>query len=268
MEYLDLMKSGVPSLERTITLAGASYPDDIVVDDRRVVRLLANAAGIRYKFSRDCLKDGEFLNPATWVTEYDADLRPSAPAEGALLRKGGPWIEQTTSGKVTLNKVSPLYNDQDLELDLDTATTRLQQLGWYKLRVHAHILRFYHLESDAAETLDYAVIKAGSTGATEYLQGGGTFSTSENWFTASHSLTLAGVTQAFTPDEEGYYGVRFRPSSAQTGVAQLSRVYIAEDADASDPELPNGEPVYVVAQGRGRIVLFGTSGDVSIAEMQ
>lgn len=268
MDSIEVMKAGAPSVERVLALAGASLADDVFTKDRRVLRVFADAAGIHYKWSADALLDGEFLDHATWVSTYDADGRPTAPAEGAVLRQEGFWHEFGTSGEVTLNKTSPLYNLQDLQLSLTDADTRLvSKMGIRRLPAVAHTLYFTHLESVGAETLDYAIVK--DTGAAlHWLQGGGTFTASENWFTETHSASLAQGSQAFTPDEKAYYGVRFRPSSAQTGVAQLSRVYIAEDALATDSELQNGRPEWIAANGAGRLVVYGAAGNVHIAEMR
>lgn len=118
MDSLWLSRYGAPRDGRSLTVgAAASATDPNTCEARRVIRLFPSTTGVRYRFSVDPLKDGDFEQWAkTWgklATVWDS--------EGALLKGNGPWKERGSSGKVTLNKTTPLSGDRDLKLVGETS---------------------------------------------------------------------------------------------------------------------------------------------------
>ena len=118
MDPLFLSRYGVPRDGRSLSVTNAnSTTDPNTCEARRVIRLFPSTTGVRYRYSVDPLRDGDFEQYGkTWnklLTVWDA--------EGALLKKDGGWKERGSAGKVTLNKTSPISGDRDAKLIGETS---------------------------------------------------------------------------------------------------------------------------------------------------
>ena len=117
MDPLFLSRYGVPRDGRSLTVgAGNSTTDPNTCEARRVIRLFPSTTGVRYRYSVDPLRDGDFEQYGkTWNK-----LSSVWDAEGALLKKDGGWKERGSSGKVVLNKTSPISGVRDAKLTGET----------------------------------------------------------------------------------------------------------------------------------------------------
>jgi hypothetical protein len=188
---------------------------------------------IRYKVSYNPIEDGEFEE--YWNT-WDEDASGNEDQEDATLRATGPWWESGTSGAVTLNKSSPLIGKRDCEIALDSADTRLvTRTKWALKPSTAYTFGLRHIESNAAVTIDYAIQEMAADGE-KYLQSGGTWSATAYWFTIGGSAVAANLTKQFTSDEEVFYDILIRPTTATIAAetSNIDQVFIVEDAAAAD----------------------------------
>ena len=117
MDSLWLSRFGVPRDGRSLAVTATSITDPNTCEARRVIRLFPSTAEVRYRYSVDPLRDGDFEQYGkTWDK-----LSSVWDAEGASLKHHGPWRERGSSGKVTLNKTSPLSGDRDAKLVGETS---------------------------------------------------------------------------------------------------------------------------------------------------
>jgi hypothetical protein len=259
---LDHLKAGRPVDPEEMTVGEASLTMNITRKKGTLISLVCDAAqDIHYRVSYDPLLDGdfeEFWN--TWAKDSNGDV----DVEGASLRKGGPWMELGTAGAVTLNKTGPLFGTRDAKMALDSANTRFLQQMKHNLKAGlGYQLRFNHKDSNASYTMDYAITEITSAGV-KYLQAGGTFTTSPNWFTVTGATSSTQITKSFTSDEATRYIVWFKPTGAQASeTIQIDRVYVAEVALATD-HLHAGGPDIVNMKDNGRVSAIKITGSAKL----
>lgn len=278
LEYIASLQNGSPGPGRVIAATTTSKADLVRVKSKRMLRIHADAIGAHFAFVHSSLRDEFFNEPNTW---QNAALAPDL-TEGNRLRvlAGSPWLEANavvspnTTQRVKLNKTTPLASGDgvhDVELQLDDQDTILSQIGRDAYAKDQLLeLFFNHNEGEITITMDYAIVRHGIAEALNYLQGGGTFTTAANWFTATNVSVDTQVTKTFTCDVATQYGVFFRPTSDQAGkTTNITRVYFAAQAADADPELANGIQEYLLAEGNGHLAvkMDAATGNITIAEM-
>lgn len=272
LSYINALQNGVPGPGRSISVTTTSVPDNYEFNAKRMARLFATAANCHWAFVHNAIRDGLFSLATTWG---DANDEPDLTEGNRLRRRGGVWLGlgPAEATDITLNATSPIASQTyDCKLAHDDQDTQLFQIGVTPYAASQKLdLRFNHMESAGVVTIDYAIVRHGSGEALNYLQGGGTFTTSANWFTVTNSETDAQVTKPFTADIAARYGVIFRPTSDQAASSsQIARVFFAPAAEDNSPELPAGIQEYSLTDGRGHFAFKADTGTVplTIAEMQ
>lgn len=266
---IEAAKFGAPVDGEDLSVPGSSVTSKITRPAHSIVRLIAPLnSTVRYRVAYNPFKDGDFeLIHTTWGKDANGDW----DVAGNTLLKGGPWKENGTSGKVTLNKTSPLAGERDAKMDFTAAADcRLTQLAqWAQIAGRSYILGFTYKNSNAGNTLDYAISYLDAAGTRKWLQGGGGWGV-ENWFTAAGSAVLAYIVKAFTPEASLPHMVHFKPTGAAAENTQIDQVFFAECAIAGDALHPGG-PELIIFEHEGRI--SGYSADagpqvLSIATMK
>ena len=244
-----------PEDSHDLTLGTTSVADNIPYRGGTLIQLTGVIATtsigqVTWRWSPDVIKDPDFEDyKKTWAgvlgtipNKDDASTTNTYDTAGAILKAGGPWIERGTSGAITLGKASPLVatwkNLRSAVIAMDSAATRLVQ-GFMLKAATAYTLYLNHLDDDSNITLDFAITERTAAGALKYVQSGGTWTTAAYWRNVAYSGTDAQATQTFTSDEKTIYEILFRVTPADVGAytTNLDRVFIAEDALATDVEL-------------------------------
>lgn len=268
-----IVKAPTVAKFRELEVTDTRIVDDVTTKHRRVLQLTTKASNVRHRWSEDLLLNGDFgtdewESRKVWAKDANGDY----DVEGATLHYHAKWRERGTVGAVTLNKTSPLGGlERDAVMALDDADTRLAQVTKRVLAAsRAYTLRFLHAQSDAGDTIDFAIRYWDGT-AYKWWDGTSAWDT-ENWITATDSATEVDTDEDFTPDTEAIHEVLFKPTGAVASeTCQIAGVYIADQALATDPLLPAGEQYLIRADGEGRFSFIldapGTE-KVQVAEVE
>ena len=163
------------------------------------------------------------------------------------------------------------FNADDVSL-VEIVSDLMQNLRFPLVKSRSYTLRFNHIASAANPNNFYYSLREyldDGSGGVKWLQSGDTWATGEYWKAVAASATTVQTARAFTADDNKRYALAFTPGSVPAGNIKLDRVYIAEAALATDPELGNGIAEYYYVNGRGHVAIYTPSGTekVTIAEM-